>query len=240
MKTSTSNVIAVIPVFQPDPGLWDLINAIRSIGIRRLVVVDDGSDPGFRRIFDQLEIIDGVTVLRHAVNLGKGQALKTAFNHVLLTWPSAIGVVTLDADGQHRPEDVQRVAESLVANPEALILGARDFDKSTPWRNHLGNRLSRWGFRILVGRRLADTQTGLRGVPMASLPKFLPLPSPGYAFELQMLIHACGRSRIPIVEIPIAAVYFEAENSSHFNSFIDSLKIVSTLIQASKIQRTRS
>ena len=68
----------------------------------------------FRAIFEQAAQFPGVQVLRHAVNLGKGAALKTGINHALCAFPGLIGIVTADADGQHHPEDIERVAASLL------------------------------------------------------------------------------------------------------------------------------
>ena len=108
-----------------------------------------------------------VQLLRHAVNLGKGAALKTAFNYVLCAMPDAAGVVTADADGQHAPEDIARVAEALAAQPDALVLGARAFGADVPLRSRFGNIVTRGIMHALLGRKLADTQTGLRGIPAA-------------------------------------------------------------------------
>ena len=75
-----------------------------------IVLVDDGSGAVFRETFDQAAQFPGVQVLRHAVNQGKGAALKTGINHALCKFPGLTGIVTADADGQHHPEDIRRVA----------------------------------------------------------------------------------------------------------------------------------
>jgi putative flippase GtrA len=165
-----------------------------------------------------------VSVLRHSVNLGKGGALRTAFNHVLLNEPGAIGVVTADADGQHRPDDIVRVAEALNGHPQELILGARRFKSDVPARSRFGNQLTRFIFKLLLGQSLRDTQTGLRAIPTSFLPALMRLKGPGYEFELEMLVEASSR-RVPVREVDIATIYSDGNSSSHFNPLVDSIKI---------------
>ena len=103
----------LIPAYRPSAGLIDLVRDLAGRGMPAIVVVDDGSGAEFRGIFDQVAQLPSVQVLRHAVNLGKGAALKTGINHALCEFPELRGVVTADADGQHHPEDIERVAARL-------------------------------------------------------------------------------------------------------------------------------
>src|SRR5262249_43671421 len=91
----------LIPAFRPNETLGEVVRRLAASGVRSIVVVDDGSGPEFQPLFESLERIAAVRILRHAVNLGKGAALKTAMNEALTKMPEAIGVVTADADGQH-------------------------------------------------------------------------------------------------------------------------------------------
>lgn len=155
----------------------------------RVVVVDDGSTDAHTPIFRRLSEISGVTVQRHAVNLGKGAALKTGFNQLLTYLPEIKGAVTADADGQHLPSDILRIAAELSHTPESLILGVRlRHERDAPLRSRLGNRITRILVRLLMGKNLADTQTGLRGVPRSLMKRLLAIPSAGYDFELDMLV----------------------------------------------------
>lgn len=102
----------------------------------------------------------------HAVNQGKGRALKTAFNYCLLQDPDLVGCVTADSDGQHLPEDIVHCGEVLSRHPDSLVLGCRDFDDvSVPQKSRYGNKITRTLFRYLCGLKITDTQTGLRGIP---------------------------------------------------------------------------
>ena len=102
------DIVAVVPAYNPGEALLRLVDALR--GRLSLLVVDDGSEDA--SVFERLPEGEGVTVLAHAANRGKGAALKTAFRHVV-DRPDAAGVVTVDADGQHLPADALKVAACL-------------------------------------------------------------------------------------------------------------------------------
>jgi glycosyltransferase involved in cell wall biosynthesis len=225
----STRLAVVIPAYRPSAGLIDLLGALAGSGLP-IVIVDDGSGPEFAATFAAAAAFPNVQLLRHAVNLGKGAALKTAFNHLLCTVPDLAGVVTADADGQHHPEDIQAVAAALAKNPEALVLGARAFGGAVPLRSRFGNVLTRGIMHALLGRKLRDTQTGLRGIPAALLPRLLRLESTGYEFELEMLI-AAHQLSMPVIERPIRTIYEPGNKSSHFNPIVDSMKIYFILLR---------
>lgn len=209
----------LIPAFRPGPELPKLLDAIRRGVFEALIVVDDGSGTEYLPIFDQLP----ARVLRHEKNLGKGAALRTGIAYAMTHHPGC-GVVTADADGQHHPEDIERVAQSLERQPGALVLGARTFEGDVPGRSRIGNHLARGVFRLLMGQTLRDTQTGLRGIPAALLAELAAMTSAGYEFEVDMLTAAKHRS-IPMVEEPIRTIYEPGNPTSHFHPLKDSMKI---------------
>jgi putative flippase GtrA len=171
-----------------------------------------------------------VHVLRHAVNLGKGRALKTGFNFVLDRFPHLLGVVTADADGQHRVEDVVRVAEALEASPRRTVLGCRQFVGAVPMRSRFGNTMTRWVFRFVTGTGVSDTQTGLRGFPLSKLAELMGLAGERYEYEMTVLGHLC-RTGSSVVEVPIATVYLDGNRSSHFDPIRDSMRIYFVLLR---------
>lgn len=213
----------IIPAYKPDSALIGLVQSLISHQFS-LIIVNDGSGNEYDSIFQACQQ-NGVTLLTHAVNLGKGQALKTAFNYFLnqsiLLCP---GVVTADADGQHLVEDIIKVSNLLNANPSALCLGVRNFSEGVPFRSRFGNTLTKYIFKLLIGHSLTDTQTGLRGIPRSFLKNLLKTNSHGYDFELDMLILA-SKQKIKMKEVSIHTVYKDNNKSSHFNPLIDSLKI---------------
>jgi glycosyltransferase involved in cell wall biosynthesis len=133
----------LIPAYVPEASLPRTVADLLESPFRAVVVVNDGSPAGCETLFDALRAMPRVHVLAHAENLGKGASLKTGLDYIASAFPGSAGVVTADADGQHSPADIVRVAEQLAGNPQALVLGARRFDGATPLRNRLGNQLSR-------------------------------------------------------------------------------------------------
>jgi putative flippase GtrA len=151
-------------------------------------------------------------------------------NHAYCNFEDLLGVVVVDADGQHLVEDAVKVAGVLRQNPESLVIGTRTFTDVVPLRSKIGNTLTVWIFRLLTGKRLSDTQSALRGIPKSMFPVLLKLSANGYEFELDMLL-ACKYTTRQIVEQPIRTVYLEGNKSSHFNPVIDSMRIYFVLLR---------
>lgn len=227
-------LVVLIPAYRPSAGLVDLVRDLSARGMPAILLVDDGSGPEFDEIFNGAAQFPSVQILRHAVNLGKGAALKTGINHALCAFPGLVGIVTADADGQHHPEDIERVAASLRSHPEALVLGSRTFDAEVPLRSRFGNILTRRLMQTLIGSKLQDTQTGLRGIPAALAARLLRVEARGYEFELEMLI-AARQLGVAVVEVPIRTIYEPGNKSSHFNPLTDSMKIYFVLLRFSSV-----
>lgn len=224
--------MALIPAFKPDRLLLDLVRDLRDGGLRSIIVVDDGSPPEAAPVFDELAAFPGCTVLRHEVNRGKGRAIKTGLAFFLERHPGAAGVVTVDADGQHRAKDVVLVAESFLADANALVIGSRKFPRNSPWRSRFGNQVTRQVFRWVAGVRLADTQSGLRCFSRAVAPRLLALAGERYEYEMNVLA-ACPKLSVPLREVEIETVYLDGNRSSHFNPVVDSVKIYLLLLRLS-------
>lgn len=223
-------VIVLIPAFNPDDRLSHLIDGLINVGFGHIVVVNDGSSASCASLFEQIAGKDRCRVLQHATNLGKGRALKTGLNHCLLQFPDSLGVVTCDADGQHRVGDVVKVARVLRNNPDSLTIGARDFVANVPLRSKLGNVITRIIFFFLVGKYLFDTQSGLRGIPLRFAPWLVRLEGEGYEYEMNMLL-AIRTQGISLVEEKISTIYLDNNKSSHFDPLLDSMKIYFLLLR---------
>lgn len=223
--------VVVIPAYRPSERLIELVRALAG---RTLIVVDDGSGAAYARVFSRIAQLPDVHLLSHAANQGKGAALKTAMRYALATFPDLIGIVTADADGQHDPEDIARIASRLTADPEALVLGARQFGRAVPLRSRIGNVVTRRVVQLLAGQKLTDTQTGLRGIPARLLPDLVRIDAQGYDFELEMLL-AARRLEVRVVEEPIRTIYEPGNLSSHFNPLLDSMKIYFVLLRFSSV-----
>ncbi len=216
--------VVLIPAFQPGDTLVHTVREVRARSSAPIVVVNDGSALACTPVFDALASVNDVTVLSHVRNLGKGQALRTGMSHVARHHraPEHVGVVTADADGQHAVDDIVRVARVLDAHPTMLVLGVRRFGRGVPLGNRAGNLLARGLMRAVAGLAVSDTQTGLRGIPLAWIPELLEVGGMRYEFEMAMLLWAASR-RLPIREEPIRTIYGAAR--SHFAPVRDSLRI---------------
>lgn len=223
--------VVLIPAYKPSPILPDLVRRVLADGtVSAVIVVNDGSGPAFAPIFSEIAEIPGAHVLQHAVNLGKGAALKTGLNYFAVSFPESVSAVTADADGQHTVPDILAVARAAAANPLALILGVRQFEGHVPLRSKFGNTVTRYIMRAVTGQRITDTQTGLRGIPMNFVAAMLRSPASGYDFELDMLVR-CKYAHREIAEVPISTVYIDENRSSHFNPLRDSMRIYFVLIR---------
>jgi putative flippase GtrA len=233
-RWSDPRIVALVPAYRPPSEFEEVVDGLQSVGCQRVLVVDDGSGEEWAEQFERVAIRQGVSVLRHPENLGKGAAIRTGISGLISNMPDLVGVVTLDADGQHSPDDAVRVCAALSAAPESLILGTRNFDHRTPvpWRSRFGNALTRRLFRFAYGNGVEDTQTGLRGLPRSFLSTALRISSNRYDYELDMLIRAAAESR-SIVNLPIETIYIEGNRSSHFNPILDSLRIYFSLFRFS-------
>lgn len=225
---------AIIPAYRPDERLLELLAGLSEKSVPAIVLVDDGSGPAYREIFALAAAFPKVRLVRHAVNLGKGAALKSGFNFALCAFPNLQGVITADADGQHHPDDIERVAAHLAQHPDRLVLGTRTFSGDVPLRSQIGNVVTRLVMRALVGQNLSDTQTGLRGIPVTLLPHLLRTEANGYDFELDMLI-AVRQHSFQVDETPIRTIYEPGNRTSHFNPLIDSMKIYFVLLRFSSV-----
>ena len=216
------DIALVIPVCDPDAERFPpLVRRLRE-DFMHVVVVDDGSAQG-REAFDAVrDNVDAVLV--HEVNRGKGAALRTAFAWVQANLPRVAGVVTVDGDGQHDPEDVRRVAEELARDPNGgIVLGVRSFAGDVPFRSKLGNFWTRGLFRLLTGLAVSDTQTGLRGIPSALLPRLLAIPGDRYEYEIRMLADA-RRHPAPPREVPVRTIYLDGNATSHYRPLRDTFR----------------
>lgn len=223
--SSYFEIPVIIPAYEPDEKLIVLLQHLQEVGITHIVVVDDGSGSEYRTLFEQAEAMKGCTVLTHAVNLGKGRALKTAFNYCLMQYPDLTGCVTADSDGQHTPQDILACMKKLWDNPDALILGCRNFDaRDVPARSSFGNKCTRKVLQYLIGISVSDTQTGLRAISSAFMETLMNVKGERFEFETNMLIETKNRN-IPIQEVPVETIYIEANKTSHFNPVKDSIRI---------------
>lgn len=220
--------IAIIPAYNPDEKLLELVRNLRESGIETIIVVNDGSEHGTIHIFDQLKKY--VTLLNHEINRGKGAAIKTALAYIEKNPGEIDGIVLLDADGQHRTEDALRLLKELQRNQDSLVLGVRQFKGNIPFRSLFGNTVTKFVFRMISGKWVSDTQTGLRAFSKAMVPKLIAIKGERYEYEMNVLLF-CAKSDIRIAQVPITTIYHDEKNTcSHFRTIRDSVRIYGNIL----------
>ena len=223
------NYVVVIPSLEPDDKLIPYIHELLSAGIKKIIVVNDGSSHKCDSIFNNIDLIEQCKVLTHKINRGKGAAIKTALKFYSQNYSEFSGIITVDADGQHSVKDVLKICAAMDESPDSFVLGCREFGEETPSKSLYGNRITSFAMKLFYGISLSDTQTGLRGIPDSMVDGLLKVRGARYEYELNMLIYAKGHC-IPFVVIPIETIYFDNNAASHYRPIIDSARIFTRVI----------
>lgn len=223
------NWIALIPAYEPEPILLDLLQHLSDSGFQN-IVVDDGSGRRFADLFQRASQF--ATVLTYPENKGKGYALKTGFRYIQEHIHPEDIIVTLDADGQHKVEDAIKLCKAAQEKPDTLMLGSRKLKENVPIRSQFGNTITRLIYRLSTGLSIHDTQTGLRSFHHTLLPKLLQVEGERYEYEMNILLEFASQG-IPIQEIEIETIYLDDNSSSHFDTIRDSYRIYKEIIKFS-------
>ncbi len=222
-------VSVVLPSLDPDEKLLRVVDGLLAQGFCDIILVNDGSKAEKLSLFEAAAAHPQVTLLHHPQNLGKGAALKTAFRWFLEHRQGYAGVITVDGDDQHHPEDTRACAEEMLRSGK-VILGCRDFDlPHVPDRSRKGNKITCWVFKMLCGMTISDTQTGLRAIPADAVRAFCGVKGDRFEYETNMLL-AMKEQGIAYGEVKIRTVYIEENQSSHFRAVRDSVRIYKLLL----------
>jgi glycosyltransferase involved in cell wall biosynthesis len=215
----------VIPAYNPGARLEPVLEKVLR-HTRRVLVVDDGTTDGGTDCADQL----GVEVFRFPVNRGKGYALITGYARMLAD-PAIRCVASMDADGQHDPDELPGLCAAFDREDSDLLIGSRDFGSGhVPLRSRFGNVLTIGVTRLLLGVSLPDTQSGYRLLSRRFLETVLPEVRGGrYETEMELLALAItGGFRV--TPAPIRTLYETGNPSSHFHKVRDSYRIYRKLL----------
>ena len=218
-------IVALIPGYNEGPR----IGAVASAALAHLpvVVIDDGSTDDTAA---QAEAA-GATVIRQLPNQGKGAALREGFRHALDADVEA--VVTLDADGQHDPDEIPRFLEAYAGSNAALIVGRRNFRQMPPVRR-LSNTVGGLVLSAAVGRSIPDNQSGYRLVDRRLMAALLMSSQDGFAFEVEMIAR-CIALELPLAWVPIRTIY--AGEPSHIKPLAHVRSFMSAARDARRIVR---
>jgi len=211
-------VVVAIPVYNNRRTVLAVVDAAVAEGWP-VVVVDDGSDDGS----GDAAATRGVTVLRHERNRGKGAALLTAAR-----WIRANGgthMICLDADGQFDVGDVGRIREAVERNQTAIVYGVRRFIRGdAPRASVFGRSFSNFWAWATTGRRVLDSQCGLRGYPVGCL-LALGIRKTRFDFEVEALVRGV-RAGLDVVPVPVSVTYRpHGGRVTHFRPVLDNMRI---------------
>ena len=225
-----SQISVVLPSLDPDEKLITVVDGLLEYGFSHIILVNDGSKQENLHYFTDLAAQHPeITLLHHEVNKGKGAALKNAFRWFLENRPDGYGVVTVDGDNQHHPEDTRACCEHMMKTGHA-VLGCRDFNQEdVPARSSFGNKTTSMIFKIFVGMTISDTQTGLRALPRKILEELVDVYGDRFEYETNMLL-AFKTKGIAFDEVKIRTVYIEENKSSHFRVIHDSWRIYKLIL----------
>ena len=208
-----------VPVYNNKDTVKDVVTRCRAM-LSRVVVVDDGStDADVKSLLAGLDVV----VLTHAKNLGKGEAILTASRHI-----EAHGgtyMITIDADGQHDPRDMERFFPLLQGTDTRLIIGCRDFNtENVPASSRFGRKFANFWLKAETGCTIDDCQSGFRAYPVRLLNQ-LSFKGSRYDFEAEVLAKAAWAG-LELVMVPISVRYPKPEERvSSFKPIIDNLRL---------------
>ncbi len=205
---------AVVPAYQEARAIGAVVRRVRAY-LDTVVVVDDGSTDGTA---DAAQAA-GATVLRHPRNLGKGIALNTGFAYARDHGCEVL--VTLDADGQHDPDDLPRFLEAYARTGIPVLVGNRmAAPGAMPRVRRWTNRAMSWFLSRAMGQYVPDSQCGFRLYRCDVLP-FVATRAARYAAESEILLHIAERG-IRMDSVPVSAIY--RDERSKINPFRDTLR----------------
>lgn len=199
-----NEVCAVIPTYQNAKTLLKVVADVHRV-VDTVIVVDDGSNDGTAALLDKATGSERPEkVLTHPKNCGKGAALKTG-----LTYARQQGfryAVTVDADGQHRADDIPALLKAVEEEPDALAIGSRGLQhENMPAKSTFANRFSNFWFALQTLQRLPDTQSGLRVYPLRHL-HGLRWMSARYEAELTLLVFSAWAG-VKLLPVPVSVYY---------------------------------
>lgn len=218
------SLAAVIPAYQAAPSVGAVVRGTLE-HVTEVLVVDDGSTDGTGEEARRA----GARVVSHSCNLGKGAALSTAFRDLFGRGFDA--VLTLDADGQHLPDEIPKLLAAIADTEGDLVLGIRDhlFGEMSTVRR-LSNRLSSKAISFAAGQHLTDIQTGFR-IYSRRLIDTVGFPEARFEAESAVVVRAARRG-FKVVTVPVRLGFADGRTTSHYRPLMDSFRIAGAVTRA--------
>jgi len=217
-------VYIVIPAFQEEQKIGQVVQDIVECGYKNIVVVDDGSKDATGAIAQE----QGALVVTHRINRGKGAATRTGID--VAKHLGASIVVTIDGDGQHFPSDIASLIKPILQGDCDVVLGYRPFIRSSmPWYKITHNFIANGVTAIYAGIHVKDSQSGLRAYSSYAC-SVLDTKSDSYEYESE-IVHLIASHKLSFQEVPIAVAYTEySKNKAHKQNMTNGLKTVYKMI----------
>jgi len=212
-------VLVAIPAKDEELTIGTIVALSKQYG--DVLVVDDGSKDETFRVAE----LCGAKVLRHGQNLGKAEALKTAFRYAYENGYDV--VVCLDGDGQHNPCDIPKLLEPIIKDEADLVIGSRFLRKNIPKYRIFGQKVLDVLTSFASEAKITDSQSGFRALNRKVLELLKDFKSEGYSIESEMIVFLAGKVRIK--EVPID-VRYDVPNKHKKNPFAHGLGVLSDLI----------
>jgi glycosyltransferase involved in cell wall biosynthesis len=222
IKNNKNRFAFVIPVYNHAGSVAQVVKDAQALHFP-VFVVDDGSTD---TTYEQIKEITGIQILRHQKNQGKGAAIMTGFAAAATV---ADWAITIDADGQHYPEDALKLIAAIPEEMQPIVVGVRDgmAGEHVPWTSRFGRKFSNFWVWISGGPALLDSQSGMRIYPLPQA-LYLGTKARRFQFEVEILVRA-RRKGVPVIEVPVRVNYNPAGSRiSHFRPFVDFLRNSST------------
>ncbi len=214
---------ALIPTFNGETQLPRLLRSVTSIPKQDILVVDDGSEDRTSEVARS----EGVSVLRHDLNLGKGAAHRAGFAYFLARDYDA--VITLDGDGQHDPGEIPLFLDKALLGRASIVVGTREMSLSEmPLIRYLTNKITSLVVSLLAHTRIRDSQSGFRLI-RAEVLKQVPLTTTKYDTESEILIKA-GRRGYNIDSVATKTIY--RKETSYINPIIDTVRFIRLAVRS--------
>lgn len=218
----TGRYCALIPAFNAAETIGEVVRGAKQRGVD-VVVIDDGSTDATA----SRAAAEGALVISLLDNQGKGTALRTGFRYALRTRYD--GVVTMDSDGQHHPDDIAQLVQAGERQHAALVLGDRMANGAAmPQVRLWTNRLMSAVISRLIRQAIPDSQCGFRFIRAEVLADLTALRAARYEIETEVLLAAAAK-RWKIISVPVQTIY--AGQPSHIRPVRETVRFLCILFR---------